>query len=407
MKNNFKEYHQFTEKEFDNLITNCLFVFDTNTLLNMYRYSKDTVTAYFNVLNELRDKKQIWIPYQVGYEFYENRISVITEYENSYNEILAVFSKVIKEIEGMKYYKYHPALDLKNIKENLIKAHSGIESDIREAQEKHPKLLNNDEVLEKINLLFEGNVGDAYDEKKLNEIREDGRKRYDKKIPPGFKDDNPKSDDRKYGDLIIWNQIIDKAKACKKSIVLVSGDVKEDWWLKHNGKRIMPLPQLKKEIRDKAQVDFHIYTADKFLEIQKTITNKIDDTSINEVRKISELAEYELRKFNENINVEHGQFYINVPKRQKKTGEIPYRRVSFEMNEFRNFSELLNSIYFMISEFISPYQYGQQWILQDIETKEILNKIYATRNRDIDTRTLLEAGIKPGSEYQIIMIEPN
>ena len=45
-------------------------------------------------------------------------------------------------------------------------------------------------------------------------------------------------DIKKYGDLILWYQIIDKAKESKKPIILISGDVKEDWWLEKNGKRI-------------------------------------------------------------------------------------------------------------------------------------------------------------------------
>lgn len=72
---------------------------------------------------------------------------------------------------------------------------------------------------------------------------------------------------------------------------MISGDVKEDWWLEKDGKRLMPLPQLKKEISDKAGVDFHIYTADRFLELNKTDKKEIDENTIKEVRKVRELEE--------------------------------------------------------------------------------------------------------------------
>jgi hypothetical protein len=72
---------------------------------------------------------------------------------------------------------------------------------------------------------------------------------------------------------------------------LISGDVKDDWWLEKDGKRLMPLPQLKKEIFDKAGVDFHIYTADRFLELNKTGKKEIDENTIKEVRKVRELEE--------------------------------------------------------------------------------------------------------------------
>ncbi|MDD5427726.1 MAG: PIN domain-containing protein [Candidatus Omnitrophica bacterium] len=288
MKKIFKEYHQFTEHEFQKLWKDCLFVFDTNTLLNMYRYSRATVNAYFDVLNELKKKKQIWIPYQVGYEFYENRIDVISEYEKSYDDILSILDKAKSDIEAK--YKDHPFLDLCKIKEEMNKGLSGVETKIKQAKKDHPKWLEKDEVLDRLNQLFDGNIGNEYDEKRLNEIRREGKERYEKKIPPGFKDDK-KPEDKKYGDFILWCQIIDKAKESKSPIVLISGDVKEDWWLEKDGKRIMPLPQLKKEILDKAGVDFHIYTADRFLELNKTQKKSIDDNTIKEVRKIRELEE--------------------------------------------------------------------------------------------------------------------
>ncbi|MFA5033206.1 MAG: PIN domain-containing protein [bacterium] len=288
MKKIFKEYHQFTEQEFKQLWKTCLFVFDTNTLLNMYRYSRTTVDAYFNVLNELKKKKQIWIPYQVGYEFYENRIDVISEYEKSYDDILSILGKAKSDMEVK--YKDHPFLDLCKIKEEMNSGLSGVETKIKQAKNDHPKWLEKDEVLEKLNQLFEGTVGNNYNEKDLDRIKKEGKERYEKKIPPGFKDDK-KPEDKKYGDFILWCQIIDKAQKCKKPIILISGDVKEDWWLEKDGKRLMPLPQLKKEISDKAGVDFHIYTADRFLELNKTRKKDIDDSTIKEVRKIRELEE--------------------------------------------------------------------------------------------------------------------
>ncbi|HAW08750.1 MAG TPA: hypothetical protein DCW42_06230 [Bacteroidetes bacterium] len=92
--------------------------------------------------------------------------------------------------------------------------------------------------------------------------------------------------------MILWYQIIDKAKESKKPIILISGDVKEDWWLVKDRKRIMPLPQLKKEMFEKAGVDFHIYTADRFLEYYDS--KPINQDAINEVRQVIELEE--LRK---------------------------------------------------------------------------------------------------------------
>ena len=42
------------------------FVFDTNVLLNLYRYPKDVSSEFINVLKHIQDR--IWIPYNVGLE---------------------------------------------------------------------------------------------------------------------------------------------------------------------------------------------------------------------------------------------------------------------------------------------------------------------------------------------------
>src|SRR3989338_8073098 len=110
MRNKFKEYYQFSDTEFKELWRGCLFVFDTSTLLNMYRYSRQTVQAYFKILTELKAKNQLWLPYQVGYEFHERRITVITDYEKSYDEILKILEQAKNDIQTK--YKEHPFLDL-------------------------------------------------------------------------------------------------------------------------------------------------------------------------------------------------------------------------------------------------------------------------------------------------------
>lgn len=288
MKNTFKEYHLFSPKEFQKLWKECLFVFDANALLNMYRYSRETVKAYFKVLNELQKKEQLWIPYQVGVEFYENRLGVISEYEKSYDEIMQILNKAKGELD--KKYKDHPFLDLSKIKDNFDKGVENAEDEIKKVKEKHPEWTKKDEVLDELNKVFEGNVGGGYDQKKLEEVCKDGEARYEKNIPPGFRD-RKKEGEKKYGDLILWYQIIDKAIECKKPIVFISGDVKDDWWVEKDGKRLWPLPQLKKEMYEKAGVDFHIYTADSFLEYYKKDKKEITPKTITEVRSVRKIEE--------------------------------------------------------------------------------------------------------------------
>lgn len=316
MRERFREYHQFSDKGIKELWSKALFVFDTNTLLNMYRYSRDTVDDYVKVLSELKKEDRIWIPYQVGLEFYENRMSVISEYERSYDSILQILEKTKEEIENK--YKNHPFLNLSKIREDISLGLSNVERDIKTAKDCHPKWLKKDDMLEKINGLFENATGDPYPKDKLTALYRQADKRYESKIPPGYKDAN-KEGVRKYGDYILWCQIIDKAKEAKKPVVFISGDVKEDWWLENNGEKIQPRPELKREMLDEADVDFHIYTADRFLELYKSGKGKVEDKTIREVKEIRELEEKMARfkhypdraretRFYDNIEIHHLDF---------------------------------------------------------------------------------------------------
>lgn len=126
--------------------------------------------------------------------------------------------------------------------------------------------------------------------KELEKIYKEGNIRYSEKIPPGFKD-NHKSDNKKFGDLILWFQIINKAIETKKPIIFITNDAKEDWWLEKNGQKIMPLPQLKKEMIEKAGVDFHIYSLNSFLKMPGIDLTEDDRELILEVEKIQEQDE--------------------------------------------------------------------------------------------------------------------
>lgn len=85
-------------------------------------------------------------------------------------------------------------------------------------------------------------VGGPYPLDKKKEAFEQGRKRYEKHIPPGYKDEEKNNkkgqgkeqgnsnEERRFGDLIVWVQILDKAEETGKPIVFVTDDRKEDWW---------------------------------------------------------------------------------------------------------------------------------------------------------------------------------
>lgn len=62
MKKMFPGYYRPTEKEFSELWKNCLFVFDSNVLLNLYEYTTATKNSLLAILGNIGGR--IWLPHQ-------------------------------------------------------------------------------------------------------------------------------------------------------------------------------------------------------------------------------------------------------------------------------------------------------------------------------------------------------
>lgn len=307
MKSKFPGYFKLTEKEINELWENALFVFDANILLNLYRYSNETRDDFFKILEKI--KGRIWIPHQSSSEFFDNRLNVISQQEKSYEDA----SNSLKEIENeFKNTRQHPFITQKLLKKfsNLSKE---ICEQLNESKEFHNKRINQDDILDKIETLFNEKVGDEYEKDKLEEIYKEGEARFLDKIPPGYKDagkkDNTSKDIRKYGDLIVWKQILDKSKELKQGIILITDDRKEDWWVRFKGKTLSPRPELKKEFQDNTKQSFHMYQSDRFLEFATNYLNEeINENALQEIRELRRLDERrqlrelrrkkELNKFN-------------------------------------------------------------------------------------------------------------
>jgi len=290
MKSKFPGYFKLTEEEINDLWENALFAFDANILLNLYRYSDETRDDFFKILEKVKDR--IWIPYQSASEFFENRLSVISKQEKSYEEA----ANSLKSIENeFKNSRQHPFISQK-----LLKKFSTLSKEIceqlNESKEFHNKRINEDDILTKIEKLFNERVGKEFEIERLDEIYKEGETRFLDKIPPGYKDNGKKDESsknvRKYGDLVVWKQIIEKSKEITKGVILITDDRKEDWWVRFNGKTLSPRPELKKEFQIETNLPFHMYQSDRFLEFARDyLDEEINDTAIKEIRDLRKLDE--------------------------------------------------------------------------------------------------------------------
>lgn len=287
----FQGYRKKTKEEIDFLWKNAVFTFDTNSLLNLYRYSDTTRKDIFEIINRIEDR--IFLTHQVAFEFNKNRFENINSIIKSYKEFLENFEKINTEIS--KNSSPYLSNSLSNKFDSLLKE---IKTEIDDKIEFYNKLFNNDIIFELINHLFNNKVLNEINDERQNQIKKDGEIRYSKKIPPGYSD--AKKEENKFGDLIIWNEIINYAKEKEKPIIFISDDNKEDWiWKLKDGKIIGARPELIQEFHKETTQMFHLYKTTNFVKFGSIQLNEnIHSETIEEVTKInreislSEFAEY-------------------------------------------------------------------------------------------------------------------
>lgn len=277
----FREFF-FNEKiDFKNLGEDTIVIFDTNTLLNIYRYSNDTREKLIKAISSIR--KNIWMPYQVGLEFNLNRRNVIEklkkDQEDKKSELNDTLSKNInvlsQRVTDISLKSTDAKLKKNEINEFIKEKLTAFNKELVEKVEELYKMLDLEKDLaSEIATIFDGQIGECYTQEQLNEKLKDATTRYERKIPPGYQDSkkngivyyNGIEFEEKYGDLIVWNQILDRASVEKiNKVVFVTDDNKGDWWYNCNNKTIGPRAELKNEMHRVANADFYMLNANSFL----------------------------------------------------------------------------------------------------------------------------------------------
>ena len=282
----FPGYLNREPEEFAAIWDQCIFSFDANFLLDFYRSTPELQKTLFGILKIVTDRS--WLTHQAALEYYRNREMVIRESLDSYDKVSALVRDAAKNIEnGLKQYQKHTAIEVGRISEIVSKATTDVEALLKELRSKHPNYTKKDVIEEKLAKLFDGKVGAPYSQDLLQTVFQKAAQRYVDRIPPGYKDEQQKEGHRRFGDVVLWFQLLDIAKERKRPVIFVTADSKEDWWTKEG----RPRPELIHEMFLDAQVMFHMYKpaqfvtyAGKFLDLKKEA--KSFETAATELREI-------------------------------------------------------------------------------------------------------------------------
>jgi PIN like domain len=297
MRTLFPGWYAKTPEDLKALWERAIIVPDTNILLHLIRHSANVRAQLMAVFE--RKKDALWIPYQVGAEFQRRRLDVQQQALDAYDRLAQELRAFVNQARNkLNQYRAHPVIDIECELAALDAYLSDFEKRLAAARSKHPT----EEIaasFDRVTELFAGRVGAKPAEERMAAIRKEGEARYAKKIPPGFEDAKKGGDEGdEFGNLIIWKEMIEKAKTDKRPLIFVTDDGKSDWWYIHHGKKVGPHPQLIEEFLAATSQQFHIYELPQFLRysaetgsaIQPDAVQRIADTMIADSQAASNQA---------------------------------------------------------------------------------------------------------------------
>lgn len=210
MKNIFPGYYKKSDDDLKRIWDNGIILFDTNVLLNLYRYSDTTRETIIDLIKKFSDK--IALPHQSALEYNRNRYEVIAEQEKAYREFLDKIAQIQKDLQSTS----KPPFLSKKIDKELNSVFKDVRNEVEDSIKKYCDFLKEDPIFENLTDIFNGKISEAFTSEELEKIYTEGEIRYKSKTPPGYEDEKNKEGIRKFGDLVLWKQVIQIASKQKK-----------------------------------------------------------------------------------------------------------------------------------------------------------------------------------------------
>lgn len=268
MRSMFPGYYRPKADEFAEKFKECIFCFDTNVLLNLYRFTPESRESLLKVLQHANIRDRIWLPHRVGFEYQRRRTDVLLGQQGLVGKAESIIENAITELEKLRrttMFAVNALID--PVRADL----EAVKGKLQSKKEAKSDLMEGDPIFDALTDLFDGKVGKPYTADEEKAIHKKGKDRYDAKVPPGYEDGSKDpSDTDQYGDLLFWLQIIEYAKTQDKPIILVTDDAKGDWWRKVSGETLGPRVELIEEFaKETGGRWFYMYSTEMFLKHAK------------------------------------------------------------------------------------------------------------------------------------------
>jgi hypothetical protein len=115
---------------------------------------------------------------------------------------------------------------------------------------------------------------------------EEGKRRAASGIAPGYMDKEKKGD-LAAGDYLVWAQVLEEAEKRHSDVLIVTGDVKDDWWRKEQGQLRGPHLDLARELRERVGTQLYMLRPESLLvHAQHILRVKVSEESVQDLERV-------------------------------------------------------------------------------------------------------------------------
>lgn len=229
---------------------NTVVVLDANAWLDLYTIPPVALEAVVDVIREHRDI--FWIPNQVYREYCRNEKMKKEQIEklfvnarsNSLSALSMFKDKTLQQLTTLRkknqltddVFKSQIQEKIKDLEKFIKNGYATLNTNYEE----EIKIIKNEDIVNAlVEEIYNNSKADDFTIIEKMRICEEGEIRYKYKIAPGYTDDgkaNNKEDYfRKYGDLIIWKEILNKVNKFPINTIFVQNEKKQDWLAEKGG----------------------------------------------------------------------------------------------------------------------------------------------------------------------------
>jgi len=260
LTDNLEHYLAPSEDAIRDVVTRGLVVVDTSVLLGGYRFNPGSRRELFSVLEGIGDR--LWIPHQLPWNFFATESGLC----------LASTLPIVRLLRRLRSFERQAERELaekirnlanrvampENERDRIIQLTTQSLKKAVAALEVHRAahgggLISpaSDPVLDDLRRIFGGKLGSPPSAEEMSVLVAEATRRIEHKIPPGYCDASKEDGS---GDYIIWSQAIQEASRRKLSLLFVTADNKEDWFLEVKGRTVGARTELIEEARRRGRV---------------------------------------------------------------------------------------------------------------------------------------------------------